>query len=50
MVFEVRFWRVEDAEEAADEAVALRSSIVIDVVAEVGLCFIVSNGIAGAAV
>jgi len=26
-VLEVRFWRVEEAEEAAEEAVALRSSI-----------------------
>jgi len=29
---EVRFWRVEDAEEAAEEAVAFMSSIVRDVV------------------
>ena len=29
VVLEVRFWRVEEAEEAAEEAVALRSSIVI---------------------
>jgi len=44
-VLEVRFWRVEEAEEAAEEAVALRSSIVIVtavvVVVYCGMCVVV---------
>ena len=47
-VLEVRFWKAEEAEEAAEEAVALRSSIValsgVLVVVGCGMCVIAGSG------